>query len=276
MIDFSKDVKIAVACPSYKRPYCRTAHYIPDTRVYVDASEYDDYVKENGGNGVIVACRDGIQGNLPRVRNYILDTEFNENHADIVVMMDDDVSAIGLHKPNESNGFGYKQTIIKDPEDFYNFIVYGSILCQEWGFGMWGVNHNQDKMLYQHFAPFYTLRPSVGQFMVFVKNELRFDENLPLKEDFDMNIQQNNKYRGCLLISFAFVSGDFGNLSGGTSVRRNYEREFEQFKLFKKKWGSKIVIGVNEHSHQVKGEVKEYFNKYDFSHPRIKVPIEGI
>lgn len=276
MIDFSKDIKIAVACPSYKRPFCRTARYVKQTRIYVDPSEYDDYVRENKGCGTVVACADGIQGNLPRVRNYILDKEF-EGGADVVVMMDDDVSFIGMYKPDEETKFGYVKKKLSE-EEFFDFIVYGSILCQEWGLGMWGVNHNEDSMLYRHYEPFYTLRPSVGQFMVFVKNELRFDERLPLKEDYDMNIQQNNKYRGCLMISFAFVHGDFGKLSGGTAVRRNFERECEQFKLFRNKWGSKIVQGVNtadKHSHDT-GERKRFYNKYDFSHPRVKIPIEGI
>lgn len=275
MIDFNKPVKIAVASPSYRRPFCRTAQYLPQTRIYVDGSEVEQYEKANNGNGVVVRCADGVQGNLPRVRNYILDTEFNENGADIVVMMDDDVSQIGMFKPNPETGFGYEKFLITK-ENFEEFILYGSLLCQEWGFGMWGVNHNEDKLLYRHFVPFRTTVPSVGQFMVFVKNELRFDENLPLKEDYDMALQQINKYRGVLMLSFAWVNGDFGNLSGGTAVRRNQAREQEQFRLFKKKWGSDIVIGTNKHTKaNHDGVAQGYINEYDFSHPRLKIPIEG-
>lgn len=276
MIDFSKDVKIAVASPSYRRPHCITAHYIKDTRIYIDKSDEKAYREANEGFGEIVVCADGIQGNLPRVRNYILDQEFNVNKADIVVMMDDDVESVGLYAPNTQTGFGYERHKLKTLEEFYDFILYGSILCEEWGFGMWGVSHNDDKMLYRHFTPFYTTVPTVGQFMVFTKNELRFDESLPLKEDYDMNLQQCNRYRGALMISFAHVIGDFGKLSGGTAIRRNNEREFQQFKQFKKKWGSKIVRGTNTVGHQVQGESKRYVNHYDFSHPIVRIPIDGV
>lgn len=276
MVEFD-GLKIAVACPSYRRPKCITAGFIPETRIYIDKSDEEAYRAANEGVGEVVVCEDGIQGNLPRVRNYILDHEFGDG-ADVVVMMDDDVSFLGWFKP-EANGFGYKVNRINHDE-FYNFVAYGTQLCNDWGFGMWGVNYNQDPMLYQHYLPFSTQKSAVGQFMVFTKNELRFDENLPLKEDYDMNIQQQNKYRGILTINFAFVKGDFGKLQGGTSIRRNHSAEFEQFKLFKKKWGSKIVRGTNQKSGIVKdggsGKRKEYQSRYDFSHPIVRVPIDGV
>ena len=266
--------KVAFASPSYKRPLCRTAHYIPETRVYVDPSEYDDYVKANGGFGEIVACDEGIQGNLPRVRNYILDKEF-ERGADIVVMMDDDVTALATYKPNEK-GYGYCRNKL-DAEAVREFVIYGSQICKDWGFGMWGVNYNQDPLLYKHYQPFSTTKAAVGQFMVFVENELRFDESLPLKEDYDMAVQQMNRYRGVLLINWAHVNADFGELAGGTSVRRNFEREKEQFFKFRKKWGSEIVKDVNRVRGQGGSRMDgSFLGKYDFSHPVVRTPIKGI
>ena len=78
-----KGKEIVVACPSYKRPKVETLLYIPFCKVYVAPEEYEDYLefnpryKEN-----IIKCDKGIQGNVGRVRNYILDTEFG-NGADI-------------------------------------------------------------------------------------------------------------------------------------------------------------------------------------------------
>ena len=273
MIDFQKDIKIAYACPSYRRPYCRTARYINKTNIYIDKSDERSYRDMNEGYGNIVVCDDGIQGNLPRVRNYILDTEFNDG-ADIVVMMDDDLEYIGYFNVDEKNGYGYVKHKVRKT-DIDDFVLYGSVLCQEWGFGMWGCNHAQDPMFYNHYTPFSTQSSCVGQFMVFVKNELRFDEELPLKEDYDMCVQQLNKYRGMLMLNFCFVKADFGKLSGGTAVRRNHNAEFEQFKLFKKKWGSGIVRGANVLSGG-RGKKSGYVHKYDFSHPIVKCPIKGI
>lgn len=276
MIDFDQPVKIAYTCPSYRRPFCRTAHVYPKSRIYVDESEADAYRQANGEFGTIVACPKGVQGNLPRVRNYILDQEFRVNGADIVVMMDDDVNHVGLFKPNVETKFGYERTkLTQDQLDW--FVTYGSILCQDLGFGYWGVNYNQDKMNYHHYMPFRFNLPKIGQFMVFIKDELRFDENLPLKEDYDMAIQQMNKYRGALLITFAYVDADFGELAGGTAIRRNTEREIAQYQKFKKKWGSAIVYGVHKYSKaNHDGQTKKFTNRYDFSHPNIKIPIDGV
>lgn len=268
-------MNIAYASPSYRRPFCITARYIGKTRVYVDPSEYDAYVAANKGHGEIVACAEGVQGNLPRVRNYILDQEFSRG-ADVVVMMDDDLTSLAQFTPDEETGFGY--AIRRIPGDSMDgFIEYGSRLCREWGFGMWGVNYNQDKLLYKHFQPFSTTRCAVGQFMVFVEDSLRFDEELPLKEDYDMALQQMNRYRGVLLLNWVHANADMGNMAGGTSVRRNFEREHEQFLRFRRKWGSGIVTGTSTIRGWGRSTMSgSYVNKYDFSHPNVRVPIRGI
>lgn len=275
-MDISKEtLNIAVACPSYRRPRCITSEYIGDVHIYVDPDEAEEY-RDANERGVVVPCAAGVQGNLPRVRNYILDTEFG-NGADVVVMLDDDVSSLATFRPNSETKFGYERRLLTEA-DFYEFVRYGSVLCEEWGFGMWGVNYNQDKMLYKHFQPFSTQRSAVGQFLVFVKNDLRFDESLPLKEDYDMCLQQLDRHRGVLVINFVHVNGDFGKLTGGTSVRRNFDAEFEQFKMFKSKWGSDIVRGASKQQgwgHTLDSS-KTFIGKYDFSHPIVKSPIKGV
>lgn len=267
-------MKIVFASPSYRRPKCITAQYLPQTRIYVDPSEVDAYVDANGDNGVVVACDEGIQGNLPRVRNHILDREFGDG-ADVVVMMDDDLTDLAQFTP-DGEGFGYVRRKIP-PEEVPRFVEYGSRLCKERGFGMWGVNYNMDRLLYKHYQPFSTTRAAVGQFMVFVDDKLRFDEGLPLKEDYDMALQQMNEYRGVLLINWVHATADMGKMAGGTSVRRSFEREREQFMAFRRKWGSKIVTGANRTRGQGHTTMDGgYVNGYDFSHPIVRVPIKGV
>ena len=89
-------MKISVCCPSYKRPKVETLDYLPFTKVYVDNKEYNDYIKENKGfEKNIIKVPDGIQGNLRRIRNYILDEEF-KNGADVCLIIDDDLKGIYL------------------------------------------------------------------------------------------------------------------------------------------------------------------------------------
>lgn len=264
--------KIAYACPSYRRPHCPTVDYLPYVSVYIDPSDEEAY-RQVMPEANLVICPEGVQGNLPRVRNYILDQEFG-NGADIVVMLDDDVKSIVTRRVNEETKFGYEKNLITaDMMD--GFVCHGSTLCLDADLGMWGVNANSDNMSYMHYQPFNFTKTSCGQFMVFVKDELRFDENLPLKEDFDMCVQQCNRYRGVLVINYAYVEADFGKLGGGTAVRRNTERELEQYLLFRKKWGSKVVRTAKKDSGRG-AKARKVVNTYDFSHPVVRVPIKGV
>ena len=98
-------MKIVICCPSYKRPKVETLDYLPYVRVYVDCKEHEDYKKANPDWADIVSCPEGVQGNLCRVRNYILKTEF-DNGADVVLIVDDDLKFIGYWQN--------RQTIIID------------------------------------------------------------------------------------------------------------------------------------------------------------------
>ena len=72
-------MKISVNCPSYKRPKVETLDYLPFCKVWVDNKEYQSYVDANPKfKDNIISVPDGIQGNLCRIRNYILDEELNK------------------------------------------------------------------------------------------------------------------------------------------------------------------------------------------------------
>ena len=86
-------MKISVNAPSYKRPDdVKTLSYLPFCKIWVDNKEYQDY-KNNYPKADIISCPDGIQGNLCRIRNYILDEEF-KNGYDVVLIIDDDMNGI--------------------------------------------------------------------------------------------------------------------------------------------------------------------------------------
>ena len=101
-------MKISVNCPSYKRPKVETLDYLPYCKVWVAESEYMDYLVANKGfeNNIIKVPND-VQGNLCRIRNYILDKELPDN--DCVLIIDDDMRQIYRY---ESRGmFGYTQCL---------------------------------------------------------------------------------------------------------------------------------------------------------------------
>ena len=260
-------MKIAVCSPSYKRPKVKTLEYLPFVRIYVDGSEYDSYVEQNKGAD-IVRCRDGVQGNVARVRNYILDTEF-ENGADAVCIMDDDIFKIEFFKKDQESNFGYMREKV-EKDDFMGFLYKYTLLCEEWGFKLWGLNCNQDNLSYRHCVPFSTTSCVLGPFTVHLKNDIRYDLRLPLKEDYDLFIQHMNKYRGVLRVNMAHYDCLQSENTGGCATMRNRKREKEQFEMLQKKWGSKIVREDSTN----KGRTKK-IKVFDYN-PIIKVPVPGV
>lgn len=261
-------MKISVNCPSYKRPKVETLDYLPFCKVWVDNKEYDDYIKANPKyKDNIISVPDGIQGNVCRIRNYILDKEF-EKGIDVVCIIDDDMN--GIYYFENENGKAYNKKIVNQDE-FMQFLEKYSVICEELGFKLWGVNLNQDALSYRQYSPFSTNSVILGPFSCHLRNNIRYDVNLPLKEDYDLAIQHLNKYRGILRLNKFHYNCKQSKQAGGCATYRNYQREEEQLKLLQKKWGKEIVKidkAVNSNTKKVKKEI-------DYN-PIINIPIKGI
>ena len=264
-------MNISVNCPSYKRTKVETLKYLPFCKVWVCESEYESYINANPEHKEnIIPCRKGVQGNLCRIRNHILDTEF-ENGADVVLIVDDDMKYVGYYENQIGGTYGYIKNRV-ETEDFLPFIEKYSRLCDEFGFKFWGLNCNIDARSYMQYTPFSTVSYIGGPFQCFLKgNELRYDESLPLKEDYDMTLQNCNKYRGCLRLNKYHYAVKQATQAGGCAAYRNYEREQQQLEALRRKWGSRIVkIDTTN-----KGKTKKVKAKIDFN-PIIRIPIKGV
>ena len=233
-------MKISVNAPSYKRPDdVRTLDYLPFCKIWVDNKEYEEY-KKNNPNAKIIACPEGVQGNLCRVRNYILETEFKSG-ADVVLIIDDDFTCLRRYDYDELNGFGYEPHIITKDE-FLPIIEKYSIIAKDLGAKFWGVNCNCDPMAYRHNTPFSTRSYIGGPFQCFLKgNRCWYDERLPLKEDYDMTIQQLNMERVVLRVNAYHYLCKQSEQKGGCATYRNREREEEQLEALRKKWGGQLL-----------------------------------
>ena len=261
-------MKISVNCPSYKRPKVETLDYLPFCNVWVDESEYENYIKANPGfENNIISCPKGIQGNLCRIRNYILDEEFKKGY-DVVLIIDDDMQ--GIYHFEGDKEYCYNKILITSDE-FMDFLEKYSLMCEELGFKFWGLNCNADALSYRQYSPFSTVSYIGGPFQCFLNNPLRYDENLPLKEDYDMTLQHCNKYRGCLRINKYYYNCKQSKQAGGCATYRNYDRERQQLEALQKKWGKDIVKIDKTKNNNQKRKSKEL----DYN-PIIKIPIKGI
>lgn len=227
-------MNISVNAPSYKRPaMVKTLDYIPFCKIWVDESEADAY-RENNPGAEIVACPKGVQGNLCRVRNYILDQEF-EKGADVVLIVDDDLHY--LERFELVDGFAYRRRKL-ETDEILPFLEKYSFMAQELGAKFWGLNCNADSMSYRHYTPFSLTAYIGGPFQCFLRgNRCRYDESLPLKEDYDMTLQQLNLERFVLRLNMYHYICEQSTQKGGCASYRNREREEQQMQAFIDKWG---------------------------------------
>lgn len=254
-------MRISICCPSYKRPKVETLEHYPHTRVYVSESEKAEYMAANHEGADIVAVPDAVQGNVARIRNYILEREF-EGGADCVVIIDDDLQ--GIFRWNARGDFGYETKKLTEPE-LFELCRVGSHMCEEWGYRLWGLNCGKnDKKAFKQCTPFNTLGFIGGPFSAHLRNPIRYDERLPLKEDYDLTLQHLNKYRGALRFNMYFYMCRQSENTGGCAQMRNIARERQQFEALQAKWGENIVRSDNTSKKQ-----------FDYN-PIIKVPIAGV
>lgn len=262
-------MKISVNCPSYKRPKVETLNYLPFCKVWVDEDEYEAYRKANNPEAKIISCEKGIQGNLCRIRNHIMKTEF-ANGADVVLIVDDDMKCMEYFE--SENGYAYAKHKL-ETEDFLDFIEKYSENAVEIGAYFWGVNVNADAQCYSHYTPFSTVSYIGGPFQCFLRgNDCWYDERLPLKEDYDMTLQQLEKHRVVFRVNKYHYIVRQAEQAGGCATYRNYEREKSQLELLQRKWGKQIVkIDTVDRNHKSKKKKV----KIDFN-PIIRIPIKGV
>lgn len=257
------DSGVGVFVPSYRRGERKsiTQEYLPFAKLVVSESEAAQY--EQSGNDIVV-CPDEVQGNLCRVRNWILD---QNKKARGVLILDDDYSGIFRWIGKERN---FKKLSFFEVEEF---IEHGFALAEQVGAFMWGINCVVDKGAYRENTPFCMVRYLGGPFQAFRPNPLRYDESLSLKEDYDMTMQQLSRFRVALRFNMYCYQVKQNEQKGGCATYRNIKREQAQFKALQDKWGSDFIRvddGNDKNSIRTRRE-----KSYDLN-PRLFSPIQGV
>lgn len=248
-------MKFEILSPSYHRAKSATTQeYLPSCTYVVAQSEKKAYHKSGKR---IIAVPNAVQGNVSRVRNYILDN-FNP-----VLILDDDIRRFGRWNNQEN--------VKLNSNEAMEFIEHAFILAKQLGIRMWGMNLLPDKGAYREYTPFAFRSVVLGPVQGFVNMDLRYDEDLPLKEDYDLSLQVLNKYRRTLRFNmYHYVCEQHSNI-GGCAVYRTMAREQKQFTELQKKWGSEIVR-IDTQAGQVNQKKR---TNWDIN-PVVRVPIAGV
>lgn len=246
-------MKHQVFIASYKRAGGVTSDAVfKNAKIVIPESQYEEYSKHEYENGCeLLTIPDEADGNIAKKRNYIMDN-FNDMCDGNMAIVDDDYEFIGMIQDRRNHRL--------DVEQVEALLHNGFQMCRDLGTVMWGLNVQRDPKFHRETNPFSMLPVCLGPFQAFCDNPLRYDERLPLKEDYDMSLQVLRKYHKILRFNKFYHEVDHFNKSGGVVSYRTKQKELEQLQELERKWGSKVV-------------------KYDIEKdvdPIVKVPLKGI
>lgn len=235
---------------SFKRAGAVTSDQVfRNAKIVIPESQLEDYQKYEYKNGCeLLPIPDKNDGNIVRKRNYILD-----NFSGNILIVDDDYEYIGRITDRKQSRL--------DLDRVDALLRNGFQMCRDLGTVMWGINVQSDPKFYKETSPFSMLSPVLGPFQAFCNCDLRYDERVYLKEDYDMSLQVLQKYHKILRFNMYYYMVNHFNLPGGVVSYRTKQKEIDQIDLMIKKWGKSVV--------------KSNLAKNDLN-PIIKVPLKGL
>jgi len=213
--------------PSKGRVGKVTSHKLfKDSIIVCPKAEVDGYKKHHKN---VMGVPDNIKG-ITKTRNWILNNIDDEWH----IQVDDDAKSFHTYEK------GKLKTFI-DPDRIHNILDNQFHLCDGWGLKVWGLSLAADYKFYREFAPFSTQSVIGANIIGIIKNPLRFDERLKVKEDYDYSMQHIAEYGGALRCMKYGIDVVHLTNAGGCVAYRTKEVELDAYDVLLRKWGNKIV-----------------------------------
>lgn len=191
-----------------------TWRLFPEATLIVHESELATY-RAAGHTGPIWTH---TKDRSPAIRNVILDRIGAGNE---VVIMDDDIKAVGHF---ETVAPGRYRAAKLPGAAFLDELATGFALARKHGYHLFGVAPTTNCM---NYTPQRTLKTGVfinGPLMcIRVRPDLRFDEALPLKCDYEFTAQTMAAKAGVFRMDHLWQDNDFDSLPGGRACYKRPE-----------------------------------------------------
>ncbi len=147
--------QVEVYIPSLGRAKTLTTRrFFPDAQIVVSPEEADEY--RDIWDEPLMVLPTGVQGNLSRVRNYILDNATS----DWILTVEDDHYGFGYFEGDKEHKLDGKQL-----EDF---VLNSFIMAEDLGTGLWGLNPQKDPKFYHMMTPFSFKSIILGPWMAVI------------------------------------------------------------------------------------------------------------
>ena len=242
-----------VVVPSYGRAgRVSTIDVFPEGVIVVPDKQEADYREMTLPEGWSIATvRDSEDGNIAKKRNAILRMFKGQD----IVMVDDDYSYVGHIEGHQRRRLGH--------EDIRHLLWEGATLARDLKTPLWGLQLQADPKFAREWAPFNTIAVVLAPWHAWTAerpDNLTYDEDLWLKEDYDMSLRVLHRYHRILRFNQYHYMVDHFNEAGGVVGHRNMDEEVRQLHRLQRRWGSAVV----------KLELHSSVN------PKINVPLVGL
>lgn len=221
--------------PTYRKSEIKTAELLKDLDYLLFTDKQDFDILDKKYNCFLLP--DGVQGNISRVRNFILNYARDKKISSFV-MCDDDISI--LYKYDAE---------IKSRRREINPIIFDNILnCfdnlfieNEKCIG-WTISETEQPRDYKGKIDCNNACFMSGTFSIYFTDRINFefDENLSLKEDYDFTLQALTSGKIIYRFKGLCYKPERATLNiknfGGCSTYRTKEKELQQIKLMEQKW----------------------------------------
>lgn len=218
--------ELTYTCISTRRPHAvddMHNHVQPKDLCWMvrDQKDYRDY-KAAG------AVHIEVSGGLCESRNAGIDHAHEQNRW--CVQLSDDLKKVEL-------AISKKKTVEIELSAVVEQIVVAMVAT---GARLGGVAPTANPFYFNPNRPLQQRHFIVGDLIVVAPTDLRFDENLKLKEDYDYTLQHISTYGKVARLSIVLAHFRHRNNSGGAVDFRTEDREQEAIAYLKEKWGSAI------------------------------------
>lgn len=243
-----------VVMPSFGRPGKTTTQNVFRSGVCVvpesQAEAYSEFEWPKGWK--VEAIPDERDGRKSRKQNAVLDLYPDRD----LVMVDDDYKYVGQWQKGID--------VRCDFDQLDGMLANGFQMARDVGTPLWGINVQVDRRFYREHAPFAFLSVCLGPFMAWVgelrPEDLRYDESLWYKEDYDISLKVLRRFKNIVRLSRYHYMVDHHEKAGGVVGMRNMDAEIAENARLEKRWGSRVWKRQEHRS----------------VNPIIKVPIKGI
>lgn len=192
---------------------------------WVVGNNEKEIYQQNGVKSVIEG------GGLCESRNVILDVAQAQG-ADAAVELSDDLRVIKLAVDKDN-----KNSKVISFDDAVAIMISA---CEGLGAKMAGTAPTNNAFFFNPNKPYHTRAFIVGDFITVLDTDLRFDQNLKLKEDYDYTLQHIYKYGSVARCNALLPSFLHRTNAGGACAYRNEKREQKAIRYLKAKWPSHI------------------------------------